>query len=546
MLDVAYESKIVKMYFTDVLEESIVQISTGDNLTSDLQKLKVSNSMTRARTLDFTYYPKYEVENLLKGLIAFGLKNINTIEEDISTAFTQLNNIYEGDKTRLEVVYNSNILKLVITDKLDEIINDNDFIVNHPDSKEQFSVNSNNLTTVKFSEIKSIVDLLEILEVTDIDSLSSISTDNVEITELQESLYNTYNNEWNSKIILATVSDKILELESDKIIVPQSSYYQVNSNGTFVNIIYDAQIYQLLNFIKELCGENDTYKVKIGDLGNVESKIKNASFDSVRKYLEVDVLQATVSKFIIDFVENVPEIAFDQEYQYSDVKMISIGELNLLLDALNEVGINNVDTSNMDSKLYNEFASLNDNSLKFNDKTKLQVIYTSSIAKSLITEKVDEQFNSESNKDILQNHDAAKLNGIYKVEEISALCTLLSSMGDGSTLDNINVNNLKISSIKQFFNVDNGTASCSSYLVLSTVSINIHNLSISKPTSIYTTNTLKYKIISENEIVSLLNFVLTLNEDATVGSLSSITNNIDNTNISTITSSLDSKIILSI
>ena len=226
--------------------------------------------------------------------------------------------------------------------------------------------------------------------------------------------------------------------------------------------------------------------------------------------------------------------------------MISIGELNLLLDALNEVGINNVDTSNMDSKLYNEFASLNDNSLKFNDKTKLQVIYTSSIAKSLITEKVDEQFNSESNKDILQNHDAAKLNGIYKVEEISALCTLLSSMGDGSTLDNINVNNLKISSIKQFFNVDNGTASCSSYLVLSTVSINIHNLSISKPTSIYTTNTLKYKIISENEIVSLLNFVLTLNEDATVGSLSSITNNIDNTNISTITSSLDSKIILSI
>ncbi len=324
-LDILYKSIIIRNAFTKPLDTTLTNDSTKVNpiVLDDAKSNKDQENLTT------TYYKKEEIKRLANALSeqGLGIENLDQISQlDYAEKIKEFNQIPEGyEKTRLNVIYESNILKNVLSIQLDDILNSNENIINDPDAK--YSFISNDILFYFEEELSVIIDFLNLLNSSN--SLNELNVSSLNLTEeMKECILD-------SKILYATTSKFIIENEN--LIKPNRTI--LTTEHSIKKIKEPQEMSNLLSAIISLSGGNVSADV---DLSLSEEKIDMIVSSSI--------LRATISDEVMNneyiITPNKEEVI---DPIFEDIHVLTEEELqHLLLSVLNGLGITDVASFNAD------------------------------------------------------------------------------------------------------------------------------------------------------------------------------------------------------
>lgn len=319
LLNVAYTSAIFKDFLNEKIDNGLVGLIDQNKLNS----IKVDD-----------YYTLEELEYFINSLVDLNLTQIANAngeqlwEENVYDHFTNLNESSSVDSsiTKLDYLHNSNVLRLLIAETIDEIIESNPSTLQFYDqTKEELGV-TGNYVYIK-EEISSIVSLLRLI---DEDSLTSIDLTTLKLSDLKENFFNQ-EKQVTSKFLLSALSKNIDNIAGNQLIVPNSAYLSNTSN---LVIIKDAELYQILDFSQVIFGDNATVNDVDSDMN---TSINNMELvDISNAHLLSDIIRATLTNVIVDIPSlKVPKIAFEEKEVYS----IFASELEHIVDVCEDLGV---------------------------------------------------------------------------------------------------------------------------------------------------------------------------------------------------------------
>ena len=430
-LDKIYASSIVRDLFNTQLDSSF---------TSDLISEPVRNSDAVKETLNGNkVYRKSEVSGLIDTLKVFGLDDLSSFDvESVKEKIPTLNDKYDEDKTKLDKIYSSVIVKVIFTKQLDQVLTD-DLIINELREKESvkdtlYSTDTVAIRTYKKGEIAGLIDALNEFEI------ANLSGFNVSL-----------------------VKNKVLSLNGPSVKDPEKkSMLEVLYGEEFSNFIVREIIYtNLMNALNK------------PDLLSNEGKILTVSGVYEREGNETKLAE-----------------------------FFNKTEVSNLIKAVNALGITNLD--NIGSTNYTSLIKTLD----------VDNVYDSMIVKDILTTKIDD---SLTNNTFIVEHNLAKEElyeyyigslqftfNAYKKSELIAIKALLNHLNvteisDLNSANKIKLNNNTISDIT------------SSYILMATVSENIisTNGTFTIPASTYDDEN---DLIKANDLGALLKAIATFGE----------------------------------
>lgn len=299
---------------SDVITSTVINYLFEKNTTLS-SFLNISDFYkTNANTNNIINYKKNdawykEFSNLIDGVKelldindTFDVTKTSEIESDIKKNILNLNNIsnIDNSKTKLELIYNSEILSNTLSTKIDEAITNKTDIVVRNYLKDKTLENSN-VKVYRLSEVKGLIDGANSIGIDDISKVDSIDFD-TKLFDLDiDRLYNSY--------LLINLITKTLneEINNDSSNIESHKYAYLDTidnltsdqfNNIFNNsnpFVKEIEITSILNVLKE-SGINTISNV---DLTNI--KLNDTTINNI---LDSYILKRTITKHIKD-EENV-------------------------------------------------------------------------------------------------------------------------------------------------------------------------------------------------------------------------------------------------
>lgn len=434
------------------------------------------NQATKERLIEFTSYNKWNNEStyLLEALDELlGISNgelIDFTDESIKNkvygSVKTLNDL-SGDltRTRLDIILTSEVMGLSVTKMIDDAFEGivNETTLNNAKENDRYSK----------SELEAIVNAILIFD---------LDIENITVSDLNEKIKNeitTYNSPRHEERFNGrTTLNLLYQSYILKSIFTEEIDKQIQDILLLDNLLVckDKYQYYLEEELEALI--NSLNILNIVDFNNsidISSKITLINEENIdelyNSYIIVYAIKYQLDKELLSnyYVEKT---VLDNSLVVTDedrsiAKYYKKNEILSLLNSLKELEItdlNSFDTIDFD----NLIITLLDNSMIFKGKSRLDVLYDSYIVEGFITKSILDQINT--NEEVsLQDHQNAyeKAINVYRKCEIETLVKIL----DGKTIDEFDVEGIKLSDIKKYIYDDSGNTD--SYLLVSSVSKNL-------------------------------------------------------------------------
>lgn len=473
---------------SQIIEASVIYILNTmleDNTLVSIPDIYKENATKEILMDDFSVNPWHttgEISNIIYALDEiFNISLVDTFDlvaslHEMGARFGKLNEVSNknAEKTKLDIVYKSSIIRSTIKHTLDANISD-EFVDKNVLSSSMVVENIDDVPSIKKSEVKAVIDSFNELVIVD------------------------FNN-----IDLANIKDKILDLNTQAITDTTKTKIDVLYLSTIIRYILVKQLDKALTesfiesefrdsiYIKdsETIDENDYIYYKKEEIASLISSIKelgltsidNVNTDSVKAEIfnlnKASSIDSTKSKLdilyqsmIIEYIVSkqldnampsgfAPEAVIDSELvknyylvNTNNYACYKEEEISAIIQALTEVGITAIESIDTET-IKNEVINLNSESTSDSTKTKLDILYQSVIITYAITTQLDNTINTDivslevrdssltKNVNVI-NSDEYKY---YKEEEVSALINSLKELTI-TNIDNINVENIKANSL---------------------------------------------------------------------------------------------------
>ena len=248
-----------------------------------------------------------------------------------------------------------------------------------------------------------------------------------------------------SKIISSVVSAVVFNLNFGdvELVFPDSAKVEINNQ--LVNLISKDEIKTIAKIAPSLL---DCILDKEGS--DLTKSILKFAIDKNENITSSNVLCATVANYLVNNDSLSQIVVVSDELKQNDIKKIDCSdnssvwpnEIKNVLNAINIlIDIDSVDFSDSDkltSNILSKIKSLNEKNDKDNNKTNLDVLYSSTLIKSALSKQLDEKLTNDIvddyTKTLIKEED-----GCYKQDEIKSLVNVINEM-------NINLNDGDLSS----------------------------------------------------------------------------------------------------
>ncbi len=270
-LDVLYGSMIVSFVIANQITPSLNSNNVHENV--------INYSKEEVKTE--YYYKKIEIKKLIDGINAIG---ISTIDEVSGIGFNSGSNVLTNlnDNVKLTTFYQSYILVDILTSKLDNIVDTNNFLIYNSEAK--YYNNTLTLSFYKQLEVKTLIDFIN-------EKLGGTEFSNVDSSSITiDGAFKNYTA--NSKILAATMTKQIIDNPS--IEVP--SYTILDGEYNEGDYIIQNEMDNLIDGLITLFGTGTIDGIDL-DISLDSSKI-NAIYNS-------NILNATISKQLASNAEIV-------------------------------------------------------------------------------------------------------------------------------------------------------------------------------------------------------------------------------------------------
>ncbi len=339
LLDLVYDSNIVKYYFSKVVDDALCK-AIGE-VDPDVVKLDYIK--------EDGLYSHQQSREIVESLVVCDVDSAENSSNKVVEAFQHFNDtiyhedypavIKEGESsTRLDVFYKSSAMVILLTDSLEEQIAENDKLQDHPDAKEEVTCGENSYYQYKKYEIAQLV---KFVDGKSIDGTSSNQFDasHIDIQRVRDEFFDSNTKLCNSKLLLSCISLNLIENEAvtnGVLLIPTTAIV----NMVEFMLIVDAELYNVLSFACDL-GVSDMSSVN--NTMNDDSQLKISIINSyvAEGVQNTDIIRATVSDRILDTEAlSIPSDVLDLSYE--DYKVINAREMSTLFTLVEQVGINDM------------------------------------------------------------------------------------------------------------------------------------------------------------------------------------------------------------
>ena len=415
-LDVLYSSYIIKY----AISERFDQIFT--DATLNVSDVVLDNNKLNDELSTHYYYKELTVKKIIDafGVNGLNITNLDSADDIDANTILTLNEKQTGStKTRLEVVYDSDIIAYILSDKLNEAIESNTYLVDDIDAKYPYKTGST-VYLYNQNELASLIKALNDLGLTDVNDFDSSSA----------TINEAVRDDINASIILFDTVSKIV-FDNDSLVTPVSATTK-NSDNTVTKIVNKDQMSYLLNTLISL---NIT-----GLSSDISLTLNNSVITNIKNSL---ILRATVSDKIINNANILVSTSVIDTTVITDVPAITEAELENTLNAiLVGLGISDVSTISETISLPGKDDITKD--------ARLTAISKSQIIRTTITDKIEfkngtETINLqlfESDTDLLVKYGTTdKLLSLKEEEMVKLLNGIITTFGgSGSTSTSSTIN----------------------------------------------------------------------------------------------------------
>ena len=246
-----------------------------------------------------------------------------------------------------------------------------------------------------------------------------------------------------SSTILRSTTTKFIKDLGDLIVIPSNCLEEYTFNNQTISVINKDETIKLIKSINSIGMD---YFISVnGDSIDIDQIVSKVVATTNRDFLDSMIIQATISKQILNYdnVLTIPSSVI--EVIDTDTKIINKAELNQILDSLNTIGIGSDYT-------INDFATSIDVNMFFDfTENDLDEILKSQIFLATVGDKIKEAINSSESLSLpdveiidvetgkLVNVDYVNL-GIDKQEIIRLINSIKILLGDNIDLNNFTFN----------------------------------------------------------------------------------------------------------
>lgn len=509
-LDILYSSYIIKAAVLKQLDTQLDSTLVDEDVRDSLLVKESFETTTLADAPTTIYlYKQEEVSTLINSASELGITTLTGFDADtVKDKLMELNatSTTDAPKTKLQVLYSSNIVKSLLTTQLDANLNDTivDLVVRDSqlvkEVEDTYDLTDTEIKVnfYKENEIRLLIESLDELEI-NIGSIDAASVKNKVLGLNDISLADASKTKleviYESNIIKSAITKQLDNNIGDTVVsaaVKNSDAAKATSatkklDDTNVSVkLYKLHEVSALIKSLDIIGITNLDNIDTDTVGDAVFGLNEAKLDdlydsviityALSKKLNSTFESLAVNEAILADKKETTYIGFDSNYVINDNFYYNKSEVLLLINALGADGLNKTNLSDVESIEANAVLSLNEVPTG-KTKTRLAVIYESDILKDIISSKLNTALNS--NTEIVNDSDAkykVLTVSVYKEEEIAALITALNHLNI-TDLDNVNTSSLHLST--QFKNdVEDST------ILYSTISkYIIENTSLIKPTN---------------------------------------------------------------
>lgn len=350
---------------------------------------------------------KNEIINIIDGLNTMNVSFINNssnVSVDVNEIILELNNTkQDSDKTNLERIYSSDILKLTIKSEYDKITSTSTKILLPKDALEILNSNEEE-AYISYNEISILSNIINEFNITNLSTfkVNEIFNDSTKFEFLDNTIKESYILRYN--ITYYIENDSSL---NSKVSIPQIAYDMTTES----EMITKTEASSLISII-EICGNFNSFDYnKI--IGN----------DNINELLDISsILRYTITSNLKDDTLTIPNEVYEAySLNLNDEKIIQSFELKALFNVIDIFGLSNTSEFNFDN-------FLNISSVKYiNSSLIMRATVTTTILKTecLVVSK--------------RAIDCSCSTNILKEQELEYFINAINSMGGISQLEDTNV-----------------------------------------------------------------------------------------------------------
>lgn len=266
-IDVIYDSYVIMYIFSDKLDTSIDGMINDSVLTQIKDNQKV--------------YPKNELVALVDAINELEVQSLDELSNFDFKDVASFNNTSVSDtsKTKLNVIYASNIIGGVITKTINDITSGADaFLVDHPHAYQD------DIAIYKESEISTLIDVLDGVDI------EAFDVANVNLAKVKAAIYDETTSTTSSYLLVATLSKEISA--HDGVVLPKDV---IDNSITTSSIVTPYELKELLNAFELLLGTDD-----LSDWSVDTQHVKLPSAEIREDVSRSVILRASITKMIAE------------------------------------------------------------------------------------------------------------------------------------------------------------------------------------------------------------------------------------------------------
>ena len=440
--EVAGSSKLHVLYSSNLLEFVLAKQLDSSFTTSLLSEAQRDSASVKTNVLTYKVYKETEIKTLIDVLNDLSLDIEGLDPADIKSEVANLNgaSTQVAGKSKLNVLYSSNLLKFILTKQLD-----NSFTTSLvPADQRDSSAVKETLATFKVykeTEIKTLIDVLNDLSL-DMDTLDP-SAIKAEVANLNDASSQVAGKTKLNVLYSANILKFILTKQLDNSFTTSLVAAEARDDASVKETLATFKVYQeeeieaLINVLDEF----------VLDLDNFDGNVLKNQIKSLNDISTVDAtmtrLELVYSSDLLVYVLNkqldgvfTSTLVATEVRDSSDVKTGSgailaykLGEIEALINVLNELNIAAVDELN-EGDIKDEVPNLNSASTVDTTVTKLDIIYGSYILTTILSEQLDNVFTTSLLPNDARDDASVKATGAvnktYKQTEVAGLINVLS------------------------------------------------------------------------------------------------------------------------
>jgi hypothetical protein len=331
----------------ELLDSMIIAHTMGDLINDKAGEELIIPSTVMAtiqvEAVDKQVITKDEIKALFLAGSTLALDDIENIDLNASIIQELAQEEHEDvlDDAKANRIFNSVIIHATLSDVLLDLTSDDLVIPNQSIQLEEVRyTDTDQIQYVSVDELKAVLQATLVLDIDEFDEMTSIKL---------AKIIDHFNTLIDSAIIHATISNQVLDLEDNVLIVPiytQDGALEENR----IQVEVDTTTYIVAGEIEKLV--NALKLMEYEDLNNFGTTIDSQKFfDSREQLLESASIQATISNKLLTETNGkliVPDAVFGTaepiRIQMTDITYVEIGEIKHILDALENLNLKQFNT----------------------------------------------------------------------------------------------------------------------------------------------------------------------------------------------------------